>query len=115
MCCFLRGGGCFNRTWFSLSPQLRARGCPAIIVGTHADKVDRPKIAQMEELAKKLYMNPDTAKCYPQVPVEYMYNCMCTLHVYVFPVCSHVILMLYMCYIYMYLGVLTYILYIIHM
>lgn len=91
--------------WFSLSPQLRARGCPAIIVGTHADKVDRPKITQMEELAKKLYMNADTAKCYPQVLV---YSTCTVVCVHSMHVCSHVTLMLYMCiHVYIHVHVLT--------
>ena len=58
--------GCLSKQNVDLFMQLRARGCPVVLVGTHMDKVDRQSIAQLEDLARRLYIGTGTP-IYPQV------------------------------------------------
>ena len=42
---------------YILCAQLRAPGCPVIIVGTHRDKVSRRDIMELEQQALQEYSN----------------------------------------------------------
>ena len=59
----------------SHTTQLRAPGCPVIIVGTHLDAVSAQVAKELEEEAKIKYSN---TAIYPKVRVQiiYMHICM---------------------------------------
>ena len=90
------------------SAQLRAPGCPVVIVGTHMDGVNKHDMAHLEEMARKLYINVDHNKTNPYPHVRryihvlgtsiciymYIYTCVSTCTAYVY---NHKEVNTYMC------------------
>ena len=57
-------------------PQLRARGCPVVILGTHMDRVSKHEVIELEDRARKLYMNKNH-EAYPDVCMYSVCVCVC--------------------------------------
>ena len=59
--------------------QLRAQGCPVVIVGTHMDKLKDKRVMELEETAKEKYVKSSTNSAYPHVRL-YAFACKSTGH-----------------------------------
>ena len=55
-------------TYMYMYMQLRAPGCPVIIVGTHLDAVSAQEAKELEEEARTKYSN---TAIYPKVSINY--------------------------------------------